>query len=59
MATISTADADIGIKEAMSQVVSAIKQEDLLALVDALQSQIQKFSIHNSIWFIQSKVYQD
>jgi hypothetical protein len=49
MATISTADADIGIKEAMSQVVSAIKQEDLLALVDALQSQIQKFSIHNSI----------
>jgi hypothetical protein len=40
MATISTADADIGIKEAMSRVVSAIKQ-DLLALVDALQSQIQ------------------
>jgi hypothetical protein len=36
MATISTADADIGIKEAMSRVVSAIKQEDLLALVDAL-----------------------
>jgi hypothetical protein len=48
MTTISTTNDDFNIKEAMSRLVSAIKQ-DLLALVDALQSQIQKFSIHNSI----------
>lgn len=51
-ARVSAADADIRIKEAMSRLESAIKEkEDLLALVDALQSQIQRFGVHNSIWF--------
>ncbi|XP_066389392.1 uncharacterized protein [Miscanthus floridulus] len=42
-ARVSAADADIRIKESMSRFESAIKEkEDLLALVDALQSQIQR-----------------
>ncbi|XP_035820393.1 uncharacterized protein [Zea mays] len=42
-ARVSAADADIRIKEAMNRLESATKEkEDLLALVDALQSQIQR-----------------
>jgi hypothetical protein len=49
-ARVSTADADIGIKEAMRRLESAIKEkEDLLALVDALQSQLERFGVHNLI----------
>jgi len=49
-ARVSAADADIRIKESMSRFESAIKEkEDLLALVDALQSQIQRFGVYNSI----------
>ena len=49
-ARVSAADADVRIKEAMSRLESAIKEkEDLLALVDALQSQIQRFGVYNSI----------
>jgi hypothetical protein len=59
-ARVSVADADIGIKEAMRWLESAIKgKEDLLGLVDALQSQIQRFGVQNFIWFIQSKVSQN
>jgi len=51
-ARVSAADADIRIKESMSRFESAIKEkEDLLALVDALQSQIQRFGIHNYLIF--------
>ncbi|ONM27737.1 Pleckstrin homology (PH) domain-containing protein [Zea mays] len=49
-ARVSAADADIRIKEAMNRLESATKEkEDLLALVDALQSQIQRSAVHNSI----------
>ncbi|PUZ68366.1 hypothetical protein GQ55_2G021700 [Panicum hallii var. hallii] len=42
-ARVSAADADFRVKEAMSRLESAIKEkEDLLALVDALQSQIKR-----------------
>ncbi|KAK8458876.1 hypothetical protein SEVIR_2G032700v4 [Setaria viridis] len=42
-ARVSAADADMRVKEAMSRLESAIKEkEDLLALVDALQSQIKR-----------------
>jgi len=51
-ARVSAADADVRIKEAMSRLESAIKEkEDLLALVDALQSQIQRFGVHNYLIF--------
>lgn len=51
-ARVSAADADMRVKEAMSRLESAIKEkEDLLALVDALQSQIKRFSIHNFYFF--------
>jgi len=47
-ARVSAADADLRIKEAVSRLESAIKEkEDLLALVDALQSQLKRFIIHN------------
>ena len=47
-ARVSAADADLRIKEAVSRLESAIKEkEDLLALVDMLQSQIKRFIIHN------------
>ena len=50
-ARVSAADADVRIKEAMSRLESAIKEkEDLLAL-DALQSQIQRFGVHNYLIF--------
>lgn len=46
-ARVSAADADMRVKEAVSRLESAIKEkEDLLALVDALQSQIKRFGIH-------------
>jgi hypothetical protein len=49
-ARVSVADADIGIKEAMRRLESAIKgKEDLLGLVDALQSQIERFEVQNLI----------
>ncbi|XP_039796299.1 uncharacterized protein LOC120661476 isoform X2 [Panicum virgatum] len=42
-ARVSAADADLRIKEAVSRLESAIKEkEDLLALVDALQSQLKR-----------------
>ncbi|RLM87260.1 hypothetical protein C2845_PM04G02000 [Panicum miliaceum] len=42
-ARVSAADADFRVKEAMSRLESAIKEnEDLLALVDTLQSQIKR-----------------
>ena len=45
-ARISAADADMRIKEAVSILESAMKEkEELLALVDILQSQIQRFCI--------------
>ena len=51
-ARISAADADLRIKEAVSRLESAIKEkEDLLALVDMLQSQIKRFIIHNFDFF--------
>ena len=47
-ARVSAADADLRVKEAVSRLESAIKEkEDLLALVDTLQSQIKRFIIHN------------
>ena len=47
-ARVSAADADLRVKEAVSRLESAIKEkEDLLALVDMLQSQIKRFIIHN------------
>ena len=47
-ARVSAADADLRVKEAVSRLESAIKEkEDLLALVDALQSQLKRFIIHN------------
>ena len=49
-ARVSVADADIGIKEAMRRLESAINgKEDLLGLVDALQSQIERFEVQNLI----------
>ena len=51
-ARVSAADADLRIKEAVSRLESAIKEkEDLLALVDMLQSQIKRFIIHNFDFF--------
>ena len=51
-ARVSAADADLRIKEAVSRLESAIKEkEDLLALVDALQSQLKRFIIHNFDFF--------
>ena len=51
-ARVSAADADLRIKEAVSRLESAIKEkEDLLALVDTLQSQIKRFIIHNFDFF--------
>jgi hypothetical protein len=51
-ARVSAADADMRVKEAMSRLQSAIREkEDLLALVDALQLQIKRFSIHNFNFF--------
>lgn len=49
-ARISAADADMCVKEAVSRLESATKEkEDLLALVDALRSQIKRFDMHYSI----------
>ena len=51
-ARVSAADADLRVKEAVSRLESAIKEkEDLLALVDTLQSQIKRFIIHNFDFF--------
>ena len=51
-ARVSAADADLRVKEAVSRLESAIKEkEDLLALVDMLQSQIKRFIIHNFDFF--------
>ena len=50
-ARVSAADANMRIKEAMSKVESATKEkEELLALVDALQSQIQRFRVHHMLF---------
>jgi hypothetical protein len=59
-ARTSAADADMRVKQAVSKFESATKEkEDLLALVDALQSQIKRFDMHHpnqSMAFNDSKV---
>ena len=50
-ARVSAADANMRIKEAVSKLESATREkEELLALVDALQSQIQRFCVHHMLF---------
>jgi hypothetical protein len=50
-ARVSAADANMRIEEAVSKLESATKEkEELLALVDALQSQIQRSGVHHMLF---------